>query len=288
MVHTAVDVRTLADMTVKEVEQADFSTLVGLLNEPNMPSGGGKTVRRVVDLARLRPGAQVLEVGSNTGYTSIEFATWVDGQVVGLDINPLSVQHARAKATAAGVGNVRFDVGNGTRLPYPDGSFSLVFCSNVTSFIADHRAARDEYYRVTAPQGWLAAAPIYYAKEPPDSLRREVGEAIGVDLQVTDQSYWMSLFADERSTLIEQESYEYVRQSPARLSAYTDQVVARGGHEAPDAVVEAAHKRLLYFYDLFDRNLQYARYDILMYRCDHPNPDEVLHLTKRVLDERHA
>ncbi|MEV7185426.1 class I SAM-dependent methyltransferase [Kitasatospora sp. NPDC093102] len=283
MVTTTQEFRTLADMSPAEVESADFSTLVGLLNEPNMPSGGGKTVRRVVDLARLRPGAKVLEVGSNTGYTSIEFAAWVDGQVTGIDINPLSVLHARAKAEAAGVGNVRFDAGDGKALPYADGAFDLVFCSNVTSFIDDHAAARDEYYRVVAPGGWMVAAPIYYATEPPEGLRCEVGEAIGVELALTDQAYWMSLFGSERATLVEQETYEYVRQSDERLAGYAAEVVARGSHDASDAVVGAAQQRLHYFYDLFDRNLAYARYDILMYRCDHPNPESILHTTRPVV-----
>lgn len=277
-----MNLHPLSELTPGQVAETDFSTLVGLLNEPNMPSGGGKTVRRVLDLARLRPGAQVLEVGSNTGYTSIEFATWLDGQVLGVDINPLSVQHARAKAAAAGVDNVRFDLGDGTRLPCADRSFDLVFCSNVTSFMSDHHKARDEYYRVVASRGWLVAAPIYYASEPPDELRHEVGRAIGVELELTDQAYWTRLFGSDRATLVDQETYEYVRQSDQRIADYVAEVIRGATDGVPEPVLAAASRRLHYFYDLFDRNLQYARYDILMFRCEHPNPESVLHVTRRL------
>ena len=272
-----------AAATVDDMVTIDFSRLVGLLNEPNMPSGGGATIRRVIDLARLRRGSRVLEVGSNTGYTSIEFASWIDGQVTGLDINPVSTAFARAKAARHGLRNVTFDVGDGQELPYPDGAFDLVYCSNVTSFIDDHRKARDEYYRVLADDGLLVAVPIYYHTAPPEDLRRRVGEAIGVDLAVTSQQYWSDLFADPRAYLLERETYEYDRQPAERIAAYVERVIDQPHLRAIDpAVLEAAASRLSYFYTLFDENLSYARYDILVYRRDHPNPEPVLHTSRRV------
>ncbi|MGW7284985.1 class I SAM-dependent methyltransferase [Streptomyces sp. NPDC054847] len=266
-----------------DVRVLDFSSLVGLLNEPNMPSGGGRTVRRVIAMARLAPGARVLEIGSNTGYTSIEFASWLDAQVVGIDINPVATAFATDKAARHGLANVRFDVADATDLPYPSDSFDLVYCSNTTSFMHDHQRARDEYYRVLAPLGRLVAVPIYYASPPPEGLRRRVGEAIGVDLAVTDQDYWRNLFSDDEATLIEQETYEYVRQSPARIAAYVKSILDQPHLASLDeSVRQAAADRLAHFYELFDENLRYARYDILMYRRGHPNPEPVLHRTRAV------
>jgi ubiquinone/menaquinone biosynthesis C-methylase UbiE len=273
----------LEDLSAAEIAALDFSRLVGAINEPNMPSGGGHTVRRVLEFSRLRPGAKVLEVGSNTGFSAIEIASWIDGEVTGVDINPISTAFARDKAARHGLDNVRFVVGDGLGLPFGDASFDLVFCSNVTSFIADNRAARDEYYRVLRPRGVLAVAPIYYHRPPPDDLRRAVGDAIGVELPLTNRDYWPDLFADERSTLIEQETYEYLRQSPARIAAYAERVFEQPHLQRLDpARRTAAERRLTYFYEIFDENLAYARYDILIYRANHPNPEPVLHRTRRV------
>jgi ubiquinone/menaquinone biosynthesis C-methylase UbiE len=283
MVNAAGPAGVFDGLTVAEIARLDFSRLVGLVNEPNMPSGGGATVRRVIDLARLRRGASVLEIGSNTGYTSIEFASWLDGPVTGIDFNPTSVAFAHAKAKRHGLDNVRFQVGDALDLPFPERHFDLVYCSNVTSFIADHQRARDEYYRVLAPGGILAAVPIYYHAPPPEDLRRAVGEAIGVDLPVTSQEYWSALFAHADATLIERETYKYVRQSQDRIAAYVDWVFEQPHLLAIDQRLHAAAKaRLSYFYQLFDENLSYARYDILLYRMGHPNPEPVLHRSRRV------
>ncbi|AGL19164.1 class I SAM-dependent methyltransferase [Actinoplanes sp. N902-109] len=276
-----------AALTTDDIATIDFSRLVGLLNEPNMPSGGGATIRRVIDLARLRPGSRVLEVGSNTGYTSIEFASWIDGHVTGLDINPVSTAFAREKAARHGLRNLTFDVGDGQDLPYADGSFDLVYVSNVTSFIDDHRRACDEYHRVLADDGLLVAAPIYYRTPPPEDMRRRVGAAIGVDLKVTDQRYWTDMFADPRATLVEQETYEYLRQSDERIAAYVGTVLDQPHlHRIDPALRAAAADRLTYFYRLFDENLSYARYDILVFRRGHPNPEPVLHTSRRVVGDR--
>ncbi|MEV0388994.1 class I SAM-dependent methyltransferase [Nonomuraea sp. NPDC050643] len=273
-------------LTVEDIALLDFSRLVGLVNEPNMPSGGGATIRRIIDLCRLRSGCTILEVGSNTGYTSIEFASWVDGRVIGLDINPVSVAFAEEKAARFGIDNVEFHVGDGLALPYERGRFDLVYCSNVTSFIVDHQGARDEYYRVLAPNGVLVAVPIYYHTVPPDGLRRAVGEAIGVDLIVTTQAYWTELFADPSAALLHRETYEYVRQSPRRIAEYVESVFSQPHLGNIDPVLrEAAKARLTYFYELFDENLAYTRYDILIFRRNHPNPESVLHTSRQVIGE---
>ncbi|NKZ03430.1 class I SAM-dependent methyltransferase [Actinomadura latina] len=271
----------LARLTAVEIRGLDFSRVVALVNEPNMPSGGGATVRRVIELAAPKTGRPILEVGSNTGYSSIEFASWVDAPVTGVDINPVSNEFARRKAAAAGVDNVSFVLGDGLRLPFPDASFDLVFCSNVTSFMADHRRARDEYYRVLANRGALVVVPIYYRTAPPETLRRSVEEAIGAPLPVTTREYWEDVFARPEATLIADEPYVYERQTRDRISAYVDRVVS-AEHLAglPEEKAGALREQLRYFYELFDENLTYAGFSIMVFRKGHPNPEPVLHRTR--------
>lgn len=273
----------LSDITVPEIRELDFSRLVGIVNEPNMPSGGGHTIRRVLELARPRAGEQILEVGSNTGYTSIEMASWVDAPVVGVDINPVSNEFARKKAAAAGIDNVSFEQGDGHSLGFQDGEFQLVFCSNVTSFIDDHRRAAAEYYRVLGDRGILAAVPIYYRETPPEELRRRVEAAIGVPLPVTSLEYWTDVFSHPEATLVVEEPYEYVRQTPERIQKYVDDVFRQPHLECqPEEKLAALRDRLTYFYDLFDENLSYAGFSILLFRRSHPNPEPILHEARRV------
>lgn len=273
----------LRDISVSEIRELDFSRLVGLVNEPNMPSGGGHTIRRVLELTRPRPGGRILEVGSNTGYTSIEMASWVDAPVTGVDINPVSNEFARKKAAAAGIDNVDFEQGDGHSLSFPNGEFQLVFCSNVTSFIADHGRAAAEYYRVLGDRGILAAVPIYYRTTPPEDLRRRVEAAIGVPLPVTSLEYWIDVFSHPEATLVHEEPYEYIRQTPERIQQYVDAVFTQPHlAQQPEEKLAALRDRLTYFYELFDENLSYAGYSILLFRRSHPNPEPILHESRRV------
>jgi len=272
----------LENLSVAEIRRTDFSRIVALTNEPNMPSGGGATVRRVLQLAGPLRGRPLLEVGSNTGYTSIELASWTDEHVYGIDVNPVSNEFARAKASRMGIENVTFTLGNGMGgLPFDDGTFGLVFASNVTSFMDDHVSARDEYYRVLAPLGILAAVPIYYRTTPPAALVDEVAEAIGAPLPVTTPEYWRDLFSHPDATLIADEPYEYVRQTEERIAEYLANVMAQP-HLAglPAELVTALSDRLGHFYRLFDENLSYAGYSIMLYRLGHPNPEPILHTTR--------
>lgn len=273
----------LSSLSVKEIRTMDFSRVVGYTNEPNMPSGGAATVRRMLQLAGpLRPGLPLLEVGSNTGYTSIELASWTQHQVYGIDVNPLSNRFAAAKAARTGIDNVTFKQGDGMGgLPFAEGTFGLVFVSNVTSFMDDHAKARDEYYRVVAPLGVLASAPIYYRTTPPATLVDAVSSAIGVKLPVTSLDYWKDLFSHPDATLIAEEAYQYERQTDERIASYLDHVMAQPHLlTAPAPIVAALRERLGEFYRLFDENLSYAGYSILVNRLHHPNPEPVLHTTR--------
>ena len=284
---TDIATRALADLSVAEIKELDFSRVVALTNEPNMPSGGGATVRRVLELAAPRNGGRVLEVGSNTGYTSIEMASWLDSPVTGLDVNPVSNAFATAKAKLAGIDNVEFVLGDGQGMPFEDARFDLVFASNVTSFMTDHQQACDEYYRVLAPRGVLAVVPIYYRQAPPEPLRKAVEDAIGVPLRITSEQYWIDVFSRDGVSLVAVEPYEYLRQTPERIAAYVEQVMDQSHLVGQPAQKTAAlSSRLAHFYEIFDENLSYAGYSILLFRAGHPNPEPVLHTTRRVHESR--
>lgn len=266
-----------------------FSPLVALVDEPNMPSGGGATLRAILQASGLGDGDSVLEVGSNTGFSSIEMASWHRGPVTGIDINERSVAAAERKAARHGIGNVEFRVADGQRLPFIDDAFALVLASNVTSFMADREAAAAEYYRVLRPRGVLAVVPIHYHSEPPADLRREVERAIGASLPGVGRAYWERLFAHERAHLYYDATFEYEHRSDADIDAYVEFVMARPAAAAhPTAVRAALASRLRELYALFNENLQYAHYSILLYRLDHPNREPILHRSRPIRARSYA
>jgi ubiquinone/menaquinone biosynthesis C-methylase UbiE len=73
---------------------------------------------------------------------------WAEVEVTGVDVSPGMITVAR-QATSSD--RVRFEVGDASALPFPDGAFELVTLNNMIPFF-------DELARVTAPGGHLAIA----------------------------------------------------------------------------------------------------------------------------------
>ncbi len=78
----------------------------------------GDLTAHVLELAGLRPGMRVLDVGSGAGDVAFLAARLVgpEGDVLGIDQSPEAVALANRRAAAAGLNNVRFQVGDAATL----------------------------------------------------------------------------------------------------------------------------------------------------------------------------
>lgn len=270
------------DLTIEEIETMDFSTLVAVVREPNMCSGGRETIRTAIKEGNIAGALNILEVGSNTGYSSIEFAiTLPDSKVTGIDINPLSVAFATEKAKSYNIKNVEFICSDATNLPFENNVFDVLFVSNVTSFIPDKKTALKEYIRVLKPQGLIVAAPISYQSLPPYHVVKKVEAAIGASLTVADRAQWTDYFEKAGLSLYFSKSYEYVCSTYQEINEYVEMVMAQDHLKYYSLEIQQElSKRLQYFYKLFDENLSYAGFDILIYRKTDPNNIPILHKTR--------
>ena len=103
-------------------------------------------------LQRLRiPGKTVLDVGCGGGFLAEEFAR--DGfQVTGIDPSAKSVASARKHAAENRL-DIRYEVGQGEAMQFPDGSFDLVACCDVLEHVDDLEKVIGEVSRLLKPGG---------------------------------------------------------------------------------------------------------------------------------------
>ncbi len=142
---------------------SDFyaSEAVRLLLGDSFHPGGEDLTRELLELARVQPGATVLDVGGGLG-TSAELAAREFGcRVTVVDRAAANLDRAREKIARAGIADaVTIRPADVHALPFPDNSFDVVLCECVFSTFTDKPLAAAEKVRVLRPGGRLALSDV--------------------------------------------------------------------------------------------------------------------------------
>jgi len=150
------------------------TTVLGLIPPGAVESFAG--VGYVFDLAALRPGESVIDLGSGSGTDALFAATQVgaDGRVLGIDFTAEQLAKARRVAAAAGFAHVEFREGRIERVPAGDASADCVISNGVINLSAEKPRVFAEAARVLRPGGRLVIADIVSERRLKDSI---VGDA---------------------------------------------------------------------------------------------------------------
>lgn len=115
-----------------------------------------------LDLAALRAGERVLDLGSGSGTDAFAAAVLVGprGHVTGVDMTPEQLAKAASLRDEARAANVEFVEAYIESPPVPDGSVDVVISNGVVNLSADKDAVFAAVARALAPGGRLALADI--------------------------------------------------------------------------------------------------------------------------------
>ena len=114
--------------------------------------------RRVIRAALgLKPGEDVLDIGSGPGFLASEMSAEVGpgGSVIGVDPSPSMLAIACGRPQAADSVPVEFSAGEATALPCAGDSFDAVTSTQVYEYVENVPAALAEAWRVLRPGGGL-------------------------------------------------------------------------------------------------------------------------------------
>lgn len=136
-----------------------IAMLEAIWGEGFLSPGGPAEVARVLEGHDIR-GKAVLDIGCGAGGIDVALVqTHGAGYVTGIDVEDSVITHARALVARKGltdhVGLVKVAPGP---LPFPPGTFDVVFSKDSIVHIPDKHALMAEVARVLKPGGWFLAS----------------------------------------------------------------------------------------------------------------------------------
>lgn len=142
--------------------------------------GKGRAIRKAtVELAQIKPGDRVLDVGCGTGDLTMaaKAVTGPTGEVYGTDASPEMIDLARRKATRTGV-DVTFQIDLIENMTFPDNQFDVVLSSLMMHHLPDDlkREGLAQIYRVLKPGGRLLIVDM--ESSPSGSVLRRLSDVM--------------------------------------------------------------------------------------------------------------
>jgi SAM-dependent methyltransferase len=170
-----------------------YAGVAGHLAEADLNLGCGVPTQ----LAALRPGETVLDLGSGAGNDVFiaRHEVGTEGRVIGVDMTPDMISRARANASKLGYANVEFRLGEIEHLPIESGSVDAIISNCVLNLLPDKAPAFVEMFRVLRPGGRFCVSDIVATGELAEPVRKVASLYVGCVAGALPETEYLALIA---------------------------------------------------------------------------------------------
>jgi ubiquinone/menaquinone biosynthesis C-methylase UbiE len=176
----------------------------------------------MVDLAKLRSDARVLDVACGPGFVAMAFAAKC-GTVMGIDATDTLIARAQAEAARRGIRNVSFILGNVERMPFRDAEFDVASCRFAFHHFAHPQAVLSEMARVLKPGARTVIVDQTTSEDPEKSDYHNRVE------RLCDPSHARSIPVSEWQQMIAEAGLEIAYRGGRETSYDIESWMAHGG-----------------------------------------------------------
>lgn len=259
--------KEIKNMTPDDIKKMSYNEIIGLVKETNRTPGGLKTIRIVAEKLMLNNNTKILDIGTSTGHSALEFARLLNCEVIGIDINEMSLKTAQERIDRFELNKVKFMLDDATNMKFSDKTFDLVFAGNVTSLVSDRENALKEYWRVLKPNGYLVAVPMYYIKTPSEKLVDDVRNAIQVNISVLYKEEWKKFFVRDEDEIFEEIDFKFNKCNDSEVNEFCEKILSREHlKKLPEESFKTLKKLYYNYMHLFNENNSHMGFTIFILR----------------------
>ena len=131
-------------------------------------TGGPQATVRLMELANIKSGAEILDAGCGIGGSSRLIAKKYNQLVTGIDLSDQFIDTAQALTSSTGLSDqIHFQKGSLLDLPFKNGTFNAILCQQTLMNIQNKEKVFKEFNRVLGENGKLLLHEILKGKNDP-------------------------------------------------------------------------------------------------------------------------
>ena len=158
-------------LTPAQIAALDPYQMMAALGKSVIHPGGRRSTEELLDLAAVKPGERVLDIGCGVASTATELAASVGCSVLAVDIDEAMLARAQRTVELADAGDrVQVQRGDVLALEFYDDEFDAVIVEAVTMFVDRPRAVA-EITRVCRRGGRIVDHEFIWRKPPSRAAR---------------------------------------------------------------------------------------------------------------------